>query len=233
MRMINFAQFSWLSFDCYGTLIDWETCILDALRPLFAARGRHLSDDGILELYAQIEAREEAGEYRPYREVLENVVRRISARMVLNLSDHEAGVLVRTIGTWPPFADSVDALARLKQRYKLAVISNVDDDLFSGSSHLLGDPFDLVVTAQQARSYKPSRRNFELALEKIGEPAGHVLHCAQSRYHDIPPAKELGMGAVWVDRRAGKHGQGAVAPSPATPDLTVPDLQTLAELALA
>jgi len=231
--MIDFAEIRWLSFDCYGTLIDWETGILDALRPLLAARGRNLSDDGILELYAQVEAREEAGEYRPYREVLESVVRRIAARLVLSIGEPEARVLVRTIGSWPPFADSVDALARLKQRYKLAVISNVDDDLFAGTAHLLGDPFDLVITAQQARSYKPSRHNFELALEKIGEPAGRVLHCAQSLYHDIPPAKELGMGAVWVDRRSGRHGQGATPASSAIADLRVPDMKTLADLALA
>ncbi|MGH9522371.1 MAG: haloacid dehalogenase type II [Terriglobales bacterium] len=226
----DFSHFSWLTFDCYGTLIDWESGIVGAIRPLFAAAGRTISADGILELYAALEAREEAGPYRPYREILESVTRRMAARLVVSLNDRQAMVLADTIGTWPPFPDSVDALRRLKTRFKLAVISNVDDDLFAATSNLLGDPFDAIITAQQARSYKPSENNFRLALERIGEPVERVLHCAQSLYHDIAPARHLGFSTVWVDRRAGSHGQGA------TPNITVePDLRvtTMAELATA
>jgi len=228
---LDFSKFTWLSFDCYGTLIDWESGIVGALRPLIAASGRTLSSDGILELYAAIEARAEAGPYRPYREILETIVRRMAARLVFSISDEQAGVLADTIGKWHPFPDSVSALQRLKRRYKLAVISNIDDDMFARTSKLLGDPFDAVITAQQARSYKPSANNFTLALERIGEPAEKVLHCAQSLFHDIPPAKALGMGTVWVDRRAGQRGTGATPKFSAEPDLRVEDMKTLADLA--
>ena len=227
----DFSRFRWLTFDCYGTLIDWESGIVGAIRPLLAAAGRTVSADGILELYASLEAREEAGPYRPYREILESVTRRMAARLVVPLADRQTTVLVDTIGTWPPFPDSVDALTRLKSRYKLAVISNIDDDLFAATAKLLGDPFDAVVTAQQARSYKPSANNFRLALERIGEPVERVLHCAQSLYHDIVPARELGFSTVWVDRRAGRHGQGATPSIPAEPNLRVTSMAALAEAA--
>src|SRR5256885_15266627 len=122
----DFSRYTWFTFDCYGTLIDWESGIVGAIRPLLAAAGRTVSSDGILELYAAIEAREEAGPYRPYREILETIVRRMAARLVFPLSDEQAGVLGDTIGKWHPFPDSVRALQRLKRRYKLAVISNID-----------------------------------------------------------------------------------------------------------
>lgn len=228
---LDFSQFTWLSFDCYGTLIDWETGIVGALRPLLAAAGRNVSADGILELYAALEAREESGPYLPYREILTNVTRRMAARLVIPLDDRQATALADTIGVWPPFPDSVDALRRLKSRYKLAVISNVDDDLFASTSKLLGDPFDAVVTAQQARSYKPSENNFRTALERIGEPVEKILHCAQSLYHDVVPARRLGFSTVWVDRRAGRHGQGAAPTVTAEPDLRVTSMAALADAA--
>jgi 2-haloacid dehalogenase len=231
MPNLDFSQFTWLTFDCYGTLVDWESGIVDAVRPLLAASGRNVSADGILELYAAIETREEAGPYRSYREILETCMRRMAARLFFELDDQQAQVLGDTIGKWHPFPDSVPALERLKRRYRLAVISNIDDDMFAQTSKLLGNPFDAVITAQQARSYKPSPNNFELALERIGEPATRVLHCAQSLYHDIPPAKALGMGTVWVDRRAGKRGPGATPQYKAEPDLRVEDMKTLADLA--
>lgn len=229
--MLDFSRFTWLTFDCYGTLIDWESGILGAIRPLAAAAGRSVSADGILEMYASLEAREEAGAYKPYREVLETVTRRLAARLVIPLDERHATVLVDTIGKWPPFTDTIDALRRLKLRYKLAVISNVDDDLFSATSKLLGDPFDKVITAQQARSYKPSPNNFRLAVDRIGEPVGKILHCAQSLYHDILPARQLGLATVWVDRRAGRQGQGAAPNVSAQPDLRVTSMRELADAA--
>ncbi len=231
MPNLDFSKFTWLSFDCYGTLVDWESGIVGAIRPLAASSGRTVSADGILELYAAIEAREEAGAYRTYREILETIVRRMAARLFFSIDDRQAQILGDTVGKWHPFLDSVSALQRLKQRYKLAVISNIDDDMFRQTSKLLGDPFDVVVTAQQARSYKPSPNNFQLALERIGEPAAKVLHCAQSLYHDIAPAKALGMGTVWVDRRAGQRGSGATPQYRAEPDLRVESMSELAELA--
>lgn len=228
---LDFSRFTWLTFDCYGTLIDWESGILGALRPLAAAAGRAVSADGILELYASLEAREESGAYKPYREILEVVTRRLAARLVIPLDEHKATVLADTIGKWPPFPDTVEALRRLKTRYKLAVISNVDDDLFSSTSKLLGDPFDKVITAQQARSYKPSPNNFRLALERIGEPVEKILHCAQSLYHDVLPARQLGFATVWVDRRAGQKGQGAAPNVTAQPDLRITSMRELADTA--
>ena len=231
MRDLDFSKFTWLTFDCYGTLIDWESGIVGTVRPLLAASGRNLSDDGILELYAAIEAREEAGPYRRYREILETCMRRMAARLAVSLDEQQAQAFVKTLRDWPAFPDSVDALARLKRRYKLAVISNIDDDLFAYSSNLLGNPFDAVITAQQAKSYKPSATNFKLALERIGEPAEKILHCAQSLYHDVAPAKALGFGTVWVDRRAGRHGSGATPPSKAEPDMRVESMAELARVA--
>jgi 2-haloacid dehalogenase len=138
----------------------------------------------------------------------------------------------QSVGDWPAFPDSAEALARLKQRFRLAVITNCDDDLFAMSNRRLGVEFDWIITAQQARSYKPSKRNFELAFSTIEVPRERILHVAQSLFHDHVPAKELGLSSVWVDRRRGKQGFGATPPAEAAPDLTVPDMRTFAELAV-
>ena len=119
----------------------------------------------------------------------------------------------------------------LHSRYRLAIVSNVDDDLFAATALRLGVAFDWIVTAQQARSYKPASANFQLALERIGLPRERVLHVAQSLYHDIAPANALGLASVWVNRRHGRAGGGATPAATATPDLEVPDLQTLARAA--
>jgi 2-haloacid dehalogenase len=231
MPDFDFSRFSWLTFDCYGTLIDWDSGILSTLRPILAAHGRNLSDAGILELFAAIERVEEAGEYRTYRQVLEAVITKMAARLVFPISSQEVRSLPESLGVWWPFPDTVAALRKLKSRYKLAVISNTDDDLFARTATQLEVPFDAVITAQQARSYKPSLNNFRLALERLGAPREQVLHVAQSLYHDIAPANELGIASVWVNRhgRAGASG----AASGAKPDLIVPDMATLAGLAAA
>ena len=138
-----------------------------------------------------------------------------------------------SVADWPPFPDSAAALARLHERFRLGVITNCDDDLFAASARRLGVEFDWVITAQQAGSYKPSERNFQLAFERIDMPRERLLHVAQSLFHDHVPAKRLGLSTVWVDRRHGRPGGGATLPASATPDLTVPDMATLAEVALA
>ncbi|MBZ5629971.1 MAG: haloacid dehalogenase type II [Acidobacteriia bacterium] len=230
MPDLDFSQFSWLTFDCYGTLIDWDRGILSTLRPILAAHGRNLSDAGILELFAAIERVEEAGEYRPYRQILESVMTKMAARLVFRISGEEVRSLPDSLGDWAPFPDTVAALRQLKQRYRLAVISNTDDDLFARTATHLETPFDAVITAQQARSYKPSLNNFRIALERLGVRREKVLHVAQSLYHDIAPANELGIASVWVNRneRAGASGGAAGA---AKPDLIVPDMATLAAMA--
>ncbi len=230
--MLDFSQFSWLTFDCYGTLIDWNQGILSTLRPILSAHGRNLNDTGILELFAAIERVEEAGEYRPYRQVLEAVMSKIASRLVFSLSSQEVRALPDSLGDWPPFPDTVAALRRLKTRYKLAVISNTDDDLFARTAVHLEVPFDAVVTAQQARSYKPSLNNFRLALERLAVPADKVLHVAQSLYHDIAPANQLGIASVWVNRQRQPGASGGAA-SIAQADLEVADMASLAAMAVA
>lgn len=231
--MLDFSQFECLTFDCYGTLIDWETGILSALKPILANHNRNLSDEGILELYGMIEAQAEAGEYRTYREILRFVTMRIGARLSFPMYEGEDTALANSLKDWPAFPDTVDALKRLKSRYKLAIISNTDDDLFAETAKTLEVPFDHVITAQQVGSYKPSHRNFQRALEVIALPREKVLHCAQSLFHDIVPTRELGIANVWVNRRAGRKGAGATHPANATPDLTVTSLKELADLAPA
>jgi 2-haloacid dehalogenase len=228
--MLDFSRFRVLTFDCYGTLIDWESGILGALRPLLAAHGKSLNDDKLLELYGELEAEAEAGEYQTYRKVLEGVARGCGRRLGFETSEQEARSLPESLKNWQPFPDTVAALKKLKTSYKLAIVSNTDDDLFADTARLLEVPFDWVITAQQARSYKPSHNNFRLALERIALPTEQVLHCAQSIYHDVIPARTLGLATVWVNRRGAKGG-GATKAAQGKPDLEVPDMKTLAEMA--
>jgi 2-haloacid dehalogenase len=228
--MLDFSSFRVLTFDCYGTLINWEAGILGCLRPLLQRHGLEVPDDRILELYAKLESEQESGAYLPYRRVLENVVRGFGEDFGFNPSNQEVASLTESLKTWPPFLDTVEALRRLKSRYQLAIVSNTDDELFAETAKLLEVPFDHVITAQQAGSYKPSHRNFELALQRIGRPKNEVLHVAQSRFHDIAPARELGIANVWINRRQ-KPG-GATRPGEAVPDLELPDLASLAQLAV-
>ena len=229
---LDFSQFECLTFDCYGTLIDWESGILAALKPLLAEHNRQLADDALLELYGTLESQAEAGEYRSYRKILQFVTQRIGARLSFALHENEVNALPDSLGKWPAFPDTVEALRKLKSRYKLAIVSNTDDDLFAETAKTLEVHFDYVITAQQAHSYKPAHHNFELALERIGLPKHRVLHCAQSIFHDIVPAKALGIANVWVNRRAGRHGKGATPLAEATPDLTVTSLKELADKAV-
>jgi 2-haloacid dehalogenase len=228
--MHDFSKFECLTFDCYGTLIDWESGLLGALRPVLANHHRSLGDEELLELYGTLEEQIQSGEYRPYRQVLRMVTQRIASRLSFPLYEGEIDALPKSMPTWPAFPDTVEALRRLKSRYKLAVISNTDDDLFAETAQSLQVPFDFVITAEQAKSYKPSHRNFELAMERIGLPKEKVLHCAQSLFHDIVPAKALGIANVWVNRRVGKKGAGATHPSNEIPDATVTSLKQLADL---
>jgi 2-haloacid dehalogenase len=227
---LDFDQFSVITFDCYGTLINWEVGILGVLRPLIKKYGRNLSDAGILELYSSFEPQIQSSGYMPYRQVLAEVVKRFGAKLVFTPTQQEIDRLAESIQDWPPFPDTTAGLKKLKTKYKLAIISNIDDDLLAHSLRLMGVPFDFLITAQQAKSYKPSHNNFNLALKKIGLPKEKILHAAESLYHDIAPANELGIANVWVNRRGG--GPGATKDVAATPGLEVPDLKTLAEAAV-
>jgi 2-haloacid dehalogenase len=231
MASIDFTTFDALTFDCYGTLIDWETGLLDGLAPVLAAHGVECDDNVLLEAYARHEARLEAGPYMSYRNVLAGSLRGLGEDLGFAPSAQELEAFSSSVSDWPPFADSAAALERLKSRFRLGAITNCDDDLFADSNERLGVEFDWIVTAEQAQSYKPSLRGFALALERIDVPRERILHVAQSLFHDHVPAKEMGMTTVWIDRRGGREGHGATPPAKAAPDLTVPDMRTLAELA--
>jgi len=225
--MLDFTRFEILTFDCYGTLIDWETGILSALHRILAAHGKKVDDATLLKLYGDFEQRSEQGPFHPYREVLAAVVHQFGAEFGFAPTTEQARSLPDSLSTWKPWPDTVAALRQLKTRFRLAILSNVDDDLFAATRPQLGVEFDGVITAQQARAYKPSLKLFELALNRIQAPAHRVLHVGQSIYHDVIPAQALGLATVWVNRPSARPGVGAVK---AKPDLTV---SSLAELAAA
>lgn len=232
MADLDFNQFKILTFDCYGTLIDWESGIFSALRPILAAHGKSISDAVLLEMYGELEVQAEQGEFRCYRDILQLVVNGFGNQLGFEPSDQERRSLPESLANWLPFADTVRALQRLKSRFKLAVISNVDDDLFAASAKRLKVEFDHVITAQQAQCYKPGMKIFNLALKTIGIQPGQVLHCGQSIYHDVIPAQSLGISTVWVNRPSPRTGVGAVIPASGRPDLEVPNLETLAKFAV-
>ena len=231
--MLDFSRFQVLTFDCYGTLIDWESGIFSALRPILATHGKTISDAAILELYSELEAQSELGDFQPYREVLQSVVRGFGERLGFKPSEAEIRSLPESLPRWQPFADTVAGLRQLKSRYKLAILSNADDDLFGLTAPKLGVVFDQVVTAQQAKAYKPSLKLFSLAQEKINVAPDHWLHVGQSIYHDVLPAQAMGLATVWVNRPSPRAGVGAVKAAEGKPDLEVPNLKTLADLAVA
>lgn len=226
--MLDFDRFEVLTFDCYGTLIDWETGIWEALGPILAQHRVSVPLDRALELYGELESEAERGPYRDYRTVLRTVLEGLGLRLGFTPTPAEAQRFAASVKDWPAFPDSPGSLQALKARYKLAIVSNIDDDLFAFSAERLQVSFDWVITAQQAKSYKPSLNNFHVAFRRIGVPQARILHVAQSLFHDIAPAKELGLSTVWVNRRRGKAGAGATPPAQAQPDLEVPDLQSLA-----
>lgn len=230
--MLDLTRFQVLTFDCYGTLIDWETGIFGALRPVLAAHSKTVTDVALLELYSELELQAEQGEFRPYREVLQSVVRGFGERLGFVPTESEARSLPDSLANWLPFPDTVAALRKLKSRYHLAITSNVDDDLFAATAPKLEVSFDHVITAQQARAYKPSLRVFKLAEERIGVKPNQWLHVAQSVYHDVVPAKSLGIATVWVNRPSPRPGAGAAKAASAQPDLEVSSLKALADLAL-
>jgi 2-haloacid dehalogenase len=228
--MLDFSRFEVVTFDCYGTLINWEDGILHCVRGILAAHNQQIDDSTILRLYGDFEASAERGEYRRYREILNSVVRQFGKQFGFSPSDREAGSLAESLKEWKPWPDTVEALRFLEGRFRLAIISNVDDDLFAATRAQLEVKFSQVITAQQAGAYKPSLILFELALSRVGVPANRILHVGQSLYHDVIPAQSLGLATVWVNRPSARKGVGAVKAAEAQPDLQV---TSLAELAAA
>jgi 2-haloacid dehalogenase len=227
---LDFDRFRVLTFDCYGTLIDWESGILHAIRSVLVKHHVVADDRTILETFATLEAKHEMDEYVRYEVVLRMVMAEMSLRLGFDASTDDIVSLPRSLPGWKPFPDTVEALRKLKTRYQLAILSNVDDALFAATARSLKIPFDWVVTAQQASAYKPDRRIFEHAFTRLAIPREQILHVAQSVYHDIVPARALGVACVWVNRRKGRTGTGATAPAAETPDLEVASLQSLVEV---
>ncbi|MHC4094162.1 MAG: HAD-IA family hydrolase [Planctomycetota bacterium] len=209
-----------VSFDCYGTLVDWETGITDAFKAAAARDGLELEPADIIAAYHQVEPAVQADVYRSYREVLGEVALRVADRLDWQLAPDEAAFLADSLPDWPVFADTRPALQRLKSRFRIAILSNVDDDLLAGTIARIGVDFDWTVTAQQIRSYKPAHGHFLEALRRVEGDRDRLLHAAQSLFHDIRPASQLGISAVWVDRKAEGLGEEDLGPVRVVRNLT-------------
>ncbi len=229
---MGLADFTTLTFDCYGTLIDWESGMLVPLQAWAANHRVAATDDGLLEAFGRHENKVEADNPGMlYPDVLRAALRAVAGDFDVPATGDEADALAASIRDWPPFPDSPSALRYLKRHYRLVILSNVDRDSFAHSNAKLGVEFDAIVTAQDVGSYKPDARNFRFLLDRLGQMGverSQVLHTAQSLFHDIAPANELGLATAWINRRHGKPGMGATPPSDAKPDFVFRSLGELA-----
>ena len=219
MRISNFKV---LTFDCYGTLIDWEAGIFNGLRALAARAQGSMSRDQILEAFAQHESsQEEETPAMPYSQLLAVVYKRLAKVWGTTATNEEANTFGASVPDWPEFPDSAEALQYLHKHYKLVILSNVDRLSFRSSNVRLKVTFDAVYTAQDIESYKPSDKNFAYMLQRLKEDFGFgrsdVLHVAQSLFHDHAPANRAGLASAWIDRRHAARGWGATVPPPDTP----------------
>jgi len=195
------TDFDLLTFDCYGTLIDWRRGISDAFSRIGAAVGQPVDRDRVLELHAIIEPEIQGEGFRPYRQVLDEMAPRIADQLGLRIPTGAANFLSESLGDWPPFPDTGPALERLRAAgYRLGILSNIDDDLLAATLKHLPVEFDLLVTAQQVGSYKPAEGHFVEARRRIGEASW--LHVAQSFFHDVEPAVAMELPVVWINRLA-------------------------------
>lgn len=218
-----------LTFDCYGTLIDWADGIATALKPILRAHDVTLDDEELFRHYGRFERDVESGSYVSYREVLGRVLRRFGDRFGFTPTNVETERFAGSVRNWPLFPDTNEALRRLSNSFRLAVVSNVDDDLFRDTARHFDVDFDGVITAEQVGAYKPALDHFEMVFTRLGVPPNRVLHVAQSVYHDVNPAGRLGLSCVWVRR----YGERFDPSAPQTePVRTVPDLTSLADLLL-
>jgi 2-haloalkanoic acid dehalogenase type II len=189
-----------ITFDCYGTLIDWESGISNAIRAAAGTAGLDPSREQIVRHYHEVEPMVQAAAYRPYRQVLCDVAVAVAERLGWSLQRTDSHFLPNSLVAWPAFPDTNSALRNLRERgYRLGILSNVDDDLLAGTVNNLSVEFDIIVTAQQVRAYKPKHAHFVSARELIGDR--RWLHAAQSYFHDVEPAVELEIPAFWVNRK--------------------------------
>jgi len=232
---VDLTEFDALSFDCYGTLIDWETGIMAVLDPIARRDNPSLTDEALLGAFAKAEGEVEAANPAMlYSDVLKESLRRVGAALAFDVTEADTEAFGNSVGNWPAFPDSAEALQRLKQRYKLIILSNVHRDGFAGSNKRLQVEFDAILTAQDIGSYKPSAANFNALLaetQELGVLRGRLLHVAQSLFHDHIPAKRVGLPTVWINRRHDQGGWGAT-PDPGVaviPYLEFPSMAALAD----
>jgi 2-haloacid dehalogenase len=231
---VNYGSFKALTFDCYGTLIDWESGILAALRPLAAKQAPALGDNAVLAAFGEAESAIESAQPKLlYPDVLRATQRALAVRFGAAPNPADEDSVAVSIRDWPAFPDSPSALAYLKRHYRLAIVSNVDRASFAHSNKRLGVEFDSIVTAQDVGSYKPNPAHFHEVFKRLGTlgiARREILHVAQSLFHDHVPAKALGMTTVWINRRAGKEGWGATKPPPTEvrPDAESPSMEAFA-----
>jgi 2-haloacid dehalogenase len=213
---MKLADFSTLSFDCYGTLIDWESGICNALSPLLARSGGDWSRDAVLEAFARLEVRQQAATPdMVYADLLAQVHRQLAVEWRVAADAAADTAFGRSIADWPAFPDTVEALRYLKQHFRLVILSNVDRSSFKATNQRLGVVFDAIYTAQDIGSYKPDPRNFAYLIDRVsktGTPRQKLLHVAQSLFHDHVAAQAIGLATAWIDRRHAAGGWGATAP---------------------
>jgi 2-haloalkanoic acid dehalogenase type II len=231
---VNLTDFQAISFDCYGTLIDWEVGILHVLHPWAESHNLCLKGDELLRMFSEFEPQVQAAHPKAlYCDILRMVFQRIAAQLGMEIDDDTCDRFAASIGHWPAFPDTIDALKRLGGRYKLIIVSNVDRVSFRKTQDLLGVGFDAIVTAQDVGVYKPDPRMLEAgihAAHQLGVERDQLLHTAQSLYHDHVPAKKLGLATCYIDRHAGKGGGAARAPDiDVTTDFTFTTLGQMAD----
>ncbi len=231
----NWAGIRVLTFDCYGTLIDWESGILRVLEPWAATNGVLTRGDELLAAFGMAESSAQAANPKlPYRAILRQAMAGIAKSFGKTVRRNDEEALAASVGDWPAFRDTAVSLQALQTWQKLMVVSNVDEQSFQRTASKLGVVLDGLVTAEEVGAYKPDRRMFEKAMARAagwGVKKGEIVHVAQSLYHDVEPAKELGLRTVWVDRRGGKSGGATpVAGKNAKPDLRVGSLAELVEI---
>lgn len=215
----DLSSFKVLTFDCYGTLIDWETGIHAALGPLLKMGGVALSRDDVLAAFAEHESAQQAATPEmPYSELLTKVHRQLADLWAVGATDAVHHRFGASVPDWPAFSDAAPSLRYLQKYYRLVILSNVDHKSFEGSNRRLKVTFDAIYTAQDIGSYKPARQNFDFMLAQLAERGfkqDDILHVAQSLFHDHVPAKTAGLACAWIDRRHDRHGWGAT-PAPTT-----------------
>ncbi|MBL4646239.1 MAG: haloacid dehalogenase type II [Hyphomicrobiales bacterium] len=220
---MKLTDFKALTFDCYGTLIDWESGMIEGLKPLTSRLEKSLSRDQILQAHARHESSQQ--KWTPgkrYCELLPIVYKRLAEEWGLSTSSEECAAYGRSVKLWPAFADSAGALQYLKKHFKLIILSNVDNESFAGSNERLQVGFDAIYTAEDVGSYKPSDRNFEYMLDKLealGLEKSDVLHTAESMFHDHVPGKRHGLASCWIYRRHEQKGFGATMNPGDLPDV--------------